>query len=132
MSMHMDKQQESLGQLFSDLSRDMSTLVRQEVQLAKVEMAQSAKKAGKDAGYIGVGSALAYAGGLAIVATLIIALAHILPWWLASLIVGVVVAVIGYALIDHGRKALAQEHLMPQQTMETLQEDTQWAKNQMR
>jgi hypothetical protein len=129
--MEMKKEDASLGELFGDLSREMSTLVREEVNLAKVELSQKAKSVGKDAGFMAAGGAMAYAGALAIVAALVIVLAYIMPWWLAALLVGVVVAGVGYLLIDRGRKALTTENLAPQKTIETLQEDARWAKNQV-
>jgi hypothetical protein len=126
------RDERSLGELFSDLARDTSTLVRQEVQLAKTEMTQKASAVGKDIGFLAVGGAVAYAGLLALVATLIIVLGTVgLPWWLASLIVGVVVAGIGYFLVQKGLDALKHESMAPQQTIQTLKEDRQWAKEQM-
>jgi hypothetical protein len=130
--MQQSKDERSLGELFSDLARETSTLVRQEVQLAKNEMTQKATAVGKDVGFLAVGGAVAYAGLLALIATLIIVLGTIgLPWWLASLIVGVVVAGIGYFLVQKGLNALKHESMAPQQTIQTLKEDRQWAKEQM-
>jgi hypothetical protein len=130
--MQQSKDERSLGELFSDLARETSTLVRQEVQLAKTEMTQKATAVGKDVGFLAVGGAVAYAGLLALIATLIIVLGTIgLPWWLASLIVGVVVAGIGYFLVQKGLNALKHESMAPQQTIQTLKEDRQWAKEQM-
>ncbi len=123
----------SLGELFGDLARETSMLVRQEVQLAKTEMTQKASAVGKDIGFLAVGGAIAYAGLLALIATLIIILGTIgLPWWLAALIVGVIVAGAGYALVQKGLSALKHQNMAPQQTIQTLQEDRQWAKEQMR
>jgi fatty acid desaturase len=123
----------SIGELFGDLARETSMLVRQEVQLATTEMTQKATAVGKDIGFLAVGGAIAYAGLLALIATLIIILATIgLPWWLAALIVGVIVAGVGYALVQKGLTALKHESLAPQQTIQTLNEDRQWAKEQMR
>ena len=122
----------SLGELFGDLARETSTLVRQEVQLAKTEMTQKATAVGKDIGFLAVGGAVAYAGLLALIATLIIILGTVgLPWWLASLIVGVIVAGGGYALVQKGLTALKHESMAPQQTIQTLKEDRQWVKEQM-
>jgi len=102
------------------------------VQLAKTEMTHKASEVGKDIGFLAVGGAVAYAGLLALVATLIIILGTVgLPWWLASLIVGVVVAGIGYALVQKGLSALKNESMAPEQTIQTLKEDRQWAKEQM-
>ena len=126
------KEDLSLGELFADLSRETSTLVRQEVELAKTEMTQKASRVGKDIGFMAVGGALAYAGLLALLAALVIGLATLgVPWWLSALLVGVVVVGIGYALIQKGLQALKRENLAPKQTIETLKEDAEWAKQQM-
>lgn len=130
--MQQSSDERSLGELFGNLARETSTLVRQEVQLAKTEMTQKATAVGKDIGFLAVGGAVAYAGLLALIATLIIILGTIgLPWWLASLIVAVVVAGIGYFLVQKGLTALKHESMAPQQTIQTLKEDRQWAKEQM-
>ena len=128
--MQSSRQDRSLGELFGDLSREMTNLVRQEVALARTEMSQKASEIGKDIGFLAVGAAVAYAGFLAILAAIIIALALVLPWWLAALIVGIVVAAIGYFLIRRGLDALQRADLAPRQTMETLKEDAEWAKEQ--
>lgn len=126
------KDDRSLGELFGDLARDTGTLVRQEVQLATTEMTHKASQAGRDVGALAVGGLIAYAGLLAILAAVIIALAAAgLPWWLAALLVGVVVAVVGAVLIQRGLGALKHLDLTPRQTVETLKEDTQWAKDQI-
>lgn len=126
------RDERSLGELFGELARETSVLVRQEVQLAKTEMTQKASAVGKDIGFLAVGGAVAYAGLLALIATLIIILGTVgLPWWLASLIVGVIVAGVGYFLVQKGLTALKHESMAPQQTIQTLKEDRQWAKEQM-
>ena len=123
----------SLGELFAELAADMGTLVRKEVELARTEMTQKASRVGKDVGFLAVGGAVAYAGLLAIVAAIIIGLATLgLQWWLAALIVGLVVAGIGYFLVQKGLDALKREDIAPRQTIETLQEDKEWAKEQLR
>jgi drug/metabolite transporter (DMT)-like permease len=127
------KDERSIGELFGDLAKETSTLVRQEVQLAKTEMTQKVSAVGKDAGMIAAGGFVAYAGLLALIATLIIALGQLgVPWWLASLIVGVVVAAVGYFLIQKGINAIKATNMAPQQTIQTLKEDRQWASEQMR
>jgi hypothetical protein len=126
------KPEPSLGELFGDLTREMSTLVRQEIDLARTELTGKASRLGKDIGFLAVGGAVLYAGLLALIATLIIALAYAMPWWLAALIVGVVVSAAGYALVQRGLSALKREQLAPQQTIATLKEDAQWAKEQMK
>ena len=126
------KDDRSLGELFAELTREMGTLVRAEVELARVEMTRKASRVGKDIGFLAAGAAVAYAGLLAILAAVIIGLAALgVPWWLAALLVGLVVAGVGYALVQRGLSALKREDLTPRQTIETLKEDKDWAKEQI-
>src|SRR5579871_4957048 len=120
----------SLGELFGTLARETATLVRQEVDLARTEITTKAMRAGKDIGFIVAGGVIIYAGVLALCATAIIALAYALPWWLAALIVGVVVTGVGAALVMRGISALKTENLAPRQTIKSLKEDAQWAGDQ--
>jgi xanthine/uracil permease len=130
--MQARKDDRSLGELFADLARDMGVLVRQEIGLASTELTHKATRAGRELATIAVGGVIAYAGLLAILAAIIIGLATAgLPWWLAALVVGVVVALIGGALVQRGLAALKHADFAPRETMQTLKEDTQWAKDQM-
>lgn len=113
----------SLGELFGDLSRDTGTLVRQEITLAKTEITQKATQAGKDIAFLAAGGAIAYAGFLAVLAAAIIGLAHVVPWWLSALIVGVVVAGIGFLLVQKGRDSLAHSDLAPRQAIDAVKGD---------
>jgi hypothetical protein len=127
------KDERSLGELFGDLARDMGVLVRQEVGLATTEITHSATTIAQHVAMLAVGGLVAYAGLLAILAALIIGLAMAgLNWWQAALLVGAVVAVVGALLIQRGLNALKHTDLAPHQTLTTLKEDTQWAKDQMR
>lgn len=121
-----------LGDLFGDLATEMSNLVRQEVSLAKVEVAQKAKYVGRNVGYLVVGGAVAYAALLAILAGIIMLLASVLPNWGAALAVGVVVGVVGWLLIGKALMALQQTDLTPRETVETLKEDATWMKEQIK
>ncbi len=121
-----------LGDLFGDLATEMSNLVRQEVALAKVEVAQKAKYVGRNVGYLVVGGAVAYAALLAILAGIIMLLASVLPNWGAALAVGVVVGVVGWLLIGKALTALQQADLTPRETVETLKEDATWMKEQIK
>ena len=131
--MQQNKQERSLGELFGDLAKETSDLVRQEVELAKTELSQKASNVTKDAGFLAIGAAVAYAGVLALGAALIIGLGQIgLPWWLAALLVGLVIAGIGYFLVQKGLKALKGQDLMPGKTIQTIKEDVEWAKGRTR
>ena len=124
------KDDRSIGELFAELSQEAATLVRQEVQLAKTEMSQKASRVGKDVGFLAAGGAVAYAGLLAIIAGVIFLLALAIPLWLSALLVGIAVAAVGYVLVRKGLDALKQENPAPQETIETLKEDKEWAKDQ--
>jgi xanthine/uracil permease len=128
--MQASKEDRSLGELFGDLTREISTLVRQEVNLAATELGDKATRVGKDIGYLAIGGAVAYAGFLALLAAVVIGLAGFMPWWLSALVVGAVVAGIGYFLIQRGIGELKHIDLAPRQTIGTLKEDVQWAKQQ--
>jgi len=121
-----------LGDLFSDLASDMSNLVRQEVALARVEMAQKAKRVGKNVGYLVVGGAVGYAALLAVLAAVIMLLDRVMPVWGAALLVGVLVAGISWLLIGKAMTALQDTELTPRETVETLKEDAAWMKQQIK
>ncbi len=129
--MAMIQAEQSLGELFSDLSQEASTLFQQEVQLAKAEMAQKASQAGQNLGFIAVGGAIAYAGFLALLVAAILGLSEVMAAWLAALIVGVVVAGVGYLLLQKGLNDLKHINPTPEKTVKTLKEDGQWLKQQL-
>jgi hypothetical protein len=127
------KDDRSLGQLFGDLSRQMSTLVRQEIDLARTEVTTKAGAASRNVALIGVGGALAYAGVLVLLAAVVLGLVQLgLDPWLAAVLVGVVVAAIGGALVWRGRDGLGTTELAPRRTIETLKDDADWAKEQIK
>jgi len=131
--MQARKDERALGELFGDLARDMGVLVRQEVGLATTEIAHKATGAARDVAIVAVGGLVAYAGLLGILAALVIGLAAAgLSWWQAALAVGVVVAIVGAVVVQRGMVALKRVDFAPRATLETLKEDTQWAKDQMR
>jgi len=125
------KEDLSLGELFGELAAEMSTLFRKEVQLAQTELSDKAARVGKNVGFLAAGGAVAYAGALAIIAAVILFLGDYMPMWLSALIVGVVVAVIGYLLVQKGLDALKHTDFVPRQTVESLKEDQAWAKEQV-
>jgi hypothetical protein len=120
----------SLGQVVSDLSTDLSTLMKQEVQLAKVELKQEVTKVGKGAGMLG-GAGFA---GWFVLLFLSLAMTFLLDNWLpievAALITAGVWAVIAAVLALVGRNELQEANPQLPQTQETLKEDVQWAKAQ--
>jgi len=120
-----------LGELFSELTRETGTLVRQEVQLATTEMSTKARAAGKEVALVAAGGALAHAGILVTLAGVVLALGTLFPIWIAALLVGVVTAIGGYAAARRGVTALKNIDPVPQSTAQTLKEDKLWAKEQL-
>jgi uncharacterized membrane protein YqjE len=124
------REERSIGALFAELSQKTTTLVRQEIQLAKVEMSQKASRVGKNVGFLLIGSVVAYTGLLAVVAAGIILLGEVIAYWLSAAIIGVVIAAVGAVLLVKGANTLRQEEPSPRETVETLQEDKEWLKDQ--
>lgn len=125
------KDDQSIGDLFSQLANETSLLIRQEISLAQTEMTQKAVTVGKNVGFLAVGGAIGYIALMAIVAAMIVGLANFIPLWLSALIVGIVIAVVAAILISSAIKSLKNADLAPQQTIETLKEDAQWLKKQV-
>jgi len=130
--MAQSRDERSLGDLFSDLSRETTTLVRQEVQLAKAELTQSATEAARGIGMLVAGGAVAYAGLLFLLLAIVFGLIEA-GWdaWLSALVVGLVVVAIGAFLVLRARESLKPANLAPRRTVETLKEDQEWVKEQI-
>lgn len=125
-------QERPLGDLFQELSQDVRNLVSLEVDLAKAEVSEKAGQAGKAAGFVALGGFVVYAGFLAIIFAVIAALASFIPLWLSALIVGVVVALIGYAVVRKGMNDLKPDKLAPRRTMQSIKENKEWVQDQVR
>jgi uncharacterized membrane protein YqjE len=124
--------EQSIGDLLKQLSEQTATLVRQELDLAKAEMQQKGKRAGVGLGLIGVGGVVALAAVGALTATLILILAEWMDAWLAALIVTVVYAAGAALLALQGKEKVAEATpAVPEQTIDTVKEDVQWAKTHM-
>ncbi|MFL5675509.1 MAG: phage holin family protein [Chloroflexota bacterium] len=125
--------QRSLGELFGDLSRSLSTLIRQEIVLARTEMTSKVTHMSRDAGIIGLGGALLYAAVLGLLATLVLLLVEAgLAPWLATLIVTIIVGVAGALMVAGGQDRLKKADLVPHRTVGTVDEDVEWAKERFR
>lgn len=130
--MTTNPEDQSLGELFSRVTSDVTTLVREEMQLAKVEMKQELRTAGKAGGLLSGGALTGYLSLLFASVALALGLSTFLWDWLAFLIVGVLYAIAAAVLVAKGRKSAQQIDPVPQQTVETLKEDVQWAKTRTR
>jgi len=127
-----DLRDQSFGELFKQLSQQTSTLVRQEVELARTELKEKSRSAGPGAGMMGAGGLLGLGAFGALTAMLIVLLDMWVDAWLACLIVTAVYAVVGAILVMAGkRRVQAVGPPVPEQTIETLKEDVQWAKTRI-
>jgi len=124
-----------LAGLFSDLWRETTLLVQDELELAKADIAEKATQAGRGVGAIAVGGAILFAGFLVLLAAAVGALAMALPEdmapWLSPLIVGAVVTIIGAIALSNGRRKLKTENLMPARSIESLRRDRDVAKEHL-
>jgi len=127
----MVKEEKSLGELFSELASETSSLVRQEVALAQTELSHKATKVGKNVGFLAVGGFVAYAAMLSILAGIVILLGSVIPLWLSAIIVGLVVGGVAFFLITSALAELRKTDPVPRDTVETIKEDAQWLKNQV-
>ncbi len=122
-------QEPSTGQLISDLTTQISRLVRDEARLAQVEVTQKAKRLGVGAGLFGGAGVVGLLAGGAFTAFLIALLSEWMDTWVAALIVTVVYAAVAAVLALRGKKEFEQATpAVPEQTVETLKEDVEWAK----
>jgi uncharacterized membrane protein YqjE len=129
---HMEDQdlrERGIGELVKNLATQTSTLVRQEIKLAQAEVTEKGKVAGKGAGMLAGAGVGALLGLGALTALLIIVLDSFLPLWLAALIVTLVWFAVAAVLALSGKKALQAATPPVPQTVETVKEDIQWAKN---
>jgi putative Mn2+ efflux pump MntP len=133
------KDDRSLGQLLKELTSETTTLLKQEVDLAKTEMSEKASRVGTNLGSLAVGGGVAFLGALALLAAAIYGLTSILDQflslgvavWLAPLIIGLILAAVGYSLVKKALETLKRESLTPQKTTESLQENKAWLKQKI-
>jgi uncharacterized membrane protein YqjE len=132
-------EQRSLGQILKELSSETSTLLRQEVDLAKTEMSEKASRVGSNLGSVAVGGAVTFLGALALLTAVVAGLISLFDQfmdlevavWLAPLLVGIVLAAVGYGLIKKALETLKRESLTPRRTTESLQENKEWLKSKI-
>jgi uncharacterized membrane protein YqjE len=128
-----DLRDHSIGALVKDLASETSTLVRQEIDLAKAEMTERGKRAGKGAGMLAAGAVVALLALGALTAGVIAALDLAMATWLAALIVTVIYGVVAGVLAMTGRNQIREAAPpVPEQTIESVKEDVQWAKTRTR
>jgi hypothetical protein len=118
-----------IGEVAKELTSDLSLLVRQEIELAKAEMAEKGRTAAPGLGMFGGAGIVALCAAGAITAFLVLVFSLFLPEWAAALIVGAVLAAVAYVLVKQGKERVAEAGKpVPEQTIETVKEDVEWAK----
>jgi len=124
-----DPRERSIGELVKDLSSQTSTLVRKEIELARAEIQEKGKVAGKGAGLLAGAAVFGLLALGALTAAMIALLDKAMATWVAALIVMALWAVVALVLAKAGQKSLQQATPPAPQTVETVKEDIQWAKN---
>jgi hypothetical protein len=120
-----------IGELLKQLSQETTTLVRQELDLAKAEMAQKSKQAGLGAGMFGGAGAAALLGLGALTAAATAALDHAIALWLAALILALLwLAAAGVLALQGKSKVQQATPPVPENTRQSVKEDVEWAKTQ--
>ena len=128
-----DLREQSLGELFGRLSSETSTLIRQELALARAELTEKGREAGKGAGILGGAGVVGLLAAGTLTACFVLLLDLAMPAWLGALIVAVVYGAIAAFLGLRGRDRV--QHAappVPEQTVETVKEDVEWAKTRTR
>lgn len=140
MSIHASGTRDDRGiaDLLKDLRDETTTLLRQEVALAKTELTEKGSRVGRNVASLAAGGAVAFAGliflltaasnGLSVVLNRAAGLDPDVTVWLGPLVVGLVVTIIGYVLVQKGVSTLKHESIVPEQTVASIQENTQWVK----
>jgi uncharacterized membrane protein YqjE len=126
-----DLRDRPIGELLKQLSQETTTLVRQELDLAKAEMAQKGKRAGLGAGMLGAAGVAVLLGLWGLTAAAIAALDAAMPLWLAALIVALIrLAIAGVLALTGKTKVQQATPPVPEQTQQSVKEDVEWAKTQ--
>jgi hypothetical protein len=130
-----------VADLIRELRDETTILFKQELLLAKKEMSEKASRVGKNVGMIAAGGLVAYAGALlllyaisnlAVSGLVAMGLSLQVAAWLGPAIVGLIVALIGYAMYKSASEALSKESLAPEKTIETIQEDKEWMQHKIK
>ena len=125
--MNQYRTERPLPSLLGDLTRETVDLIRKEIELGRAEIGQKVSQAQAGVGAIAAGAAVAMAGLVIVLLAAVNALAMVLPPlyapWLAPLIVGGVVLLIGYMMLKGGQSRLAPDKLVPQRTLNSLRAD---------
>jgi uncharacterized membrane protein YqjE len=120
----------SVGAIVGDIAQDMSTLIRQEMDLAKTELKTEVTRTGKGTGMLGGAGAAGYLMLFFLSFALMYLLAEVMPLWIAAVATGVVWGIVAAVLALRGRKEMKQSNPQLPMTQQSLKEDVQWARAQ--
>ena len=120
--------QESIGSLIRGILNDIRTLIREEVALARVEIRDQAGRAKAAALSFGIAAGALLFGSIFLLVALALGIANLIGWpaWTGFLIVAVLLCAGGYFTLAMGRKKLATVHAVPEETVTTLKENSEW------
>jgi hypothetical protein len=120
--------QESIGSLIRGVLNDLRTLIREEIALARVEMREQAGRAKAAAMSFGIAAGALLFGSIFLLVAIALGIANLIGWpaWTGFLIVAVLLCVGGYVTLATGRKQLANIHAVPEETVTTLKENSEW------
>jgi hypothetical protein len=126
------REERTFGELLSQLSQDLTLLMRQELQLAKTEISEKISRATSDAALLAAGGLVAYAGALALVAGIILVLNQVmgLAAWLAAVLVSLALGIIGFVMVRGALRNLKRIEPTPRRTVKTIEDGIEWAKEQ--
>jgi xanthine/uracil permease len=131
------RDERSIGNLFSDLTRETSALFRTELALAQTEILERLDRFGAGLAMVVIGGLLLHAALLALLVALTLGLGQVFDWWptmpwLPPLIVGIVVAAIGAVLLIRGKSDIRPGQLIPRRALASMKEDAAWARQKVR
>ena len=124
-------QQRSTVGLVKQLLNEVSDLFRKEIALAKVEASDALSNIKTGAISMASGGAVLFAGFLVLLAAAVLALSHVVPDWLAALIVGAIVTVIGFIMVQGGKTKLDTSKIRPERTERTLRQSKETVERRM-
>jgi len=130
--MNAPRMQRSVPDVLEDIATNLAQLVQAEFRLAKTELKEGAQKAAGPGAALGAGLALALYGLGFLLLAAVYAMSLVMAGWLAALIVGGVLTVAAGILVGAGTAKLKRANLIPEKTIRTLEEDAQWAKQQIK
>jgi uncharacterized membrane protein YqjE len=124
--------QRTVTDVLQDIVGNVQEIIRAEFRLAKAESKEKVRKASGPAAMLGVGAAIGMYGLGFVLLAMVYALSQVLAAWLAALIVGAVLAITAAILVSTGKKALKRISPVPEKTVQTVKENVQWSKDQIR